>query len=499
MAKAQGNAFFAQQKFEEANRCYAQALAQLKEADKEQAATLRANRSLCFLQLSNGEFALSEAEQCKALRPDWPKAHFRTAAALKACGRLGEARLAACQALRLAPMDAAVKALLQDLRQQLFPALGALGEALDLLEDFTRSPAEVRKAVQVVKDMLLGGATQDVLKAFMDSEGSKTIFRRQNAMGDNWQEECRNGTMSILSEISQAGPTLEQELIRLNLEAEAKETSCGAACSDVHVTSKATDAKMGKSKMPPPPQADDSFASKPRRTRERRARQREPGRDLEWTLPTESKVMVLVLTFGQPSALLHAAAVAKDWAKAASRFWSDGSAEIQEAHYGLELTSAASRRLLRRLVPAPPAVLHHAPTMREWSFLVEIWRDGRRLWKATFTPAHALPGFLEDAEGGEGAPHHVEWPTCYERDVPVGPTHGSGVTGARPSWSCRSKCRSGTRRSPAAALAQCSWCLACRLTLRRIAWVCTVRWPSQEQMVDGWAAAPRRPCSPNFQ
>ncbi|CAJ1377576.1 unnamed protein product, partial [Effrenium voratum] len=188
-AQAQGNAFFAQQKFEEANRCYAQALAQLKEADKEQAATLRANRSLCFLQLSNGEFALSEAEQCKALRPDWPKAHFRTAAALKACGRLGEARLAACQALRLAPMDAAVKALLQDLRQQLFPALGALGEALDLLEDFTRSPAEVRKAVQVVKDMLLGGATQDVLKAFMDSEGSKTIFRRQNAMGDNWQEE----------------------------------------------------------------------------------------------------------------------------------------------------------------------------------------------------------------------------------------------------------------------------------------------------------------------
>ena len=38
-------------------------------------------------------------------------------------------------------------------------------------------------------------------------------------MGDNWQEECRNGTMSLLSEISQSFPALEAELLRLNQEA----------------------------------------------------------------------------------------------------------------------------------------------------------------------------------------------------------------------------------------------------------------------------------------
>ena len=53
----------------------------------------------------------------------------------------------------------------------------------------------------------------------MTSAGSKTIFRRQNAMGENWQEEARNGTMSLLSQITKAGPSLEEELVRLNQEA----------------------------------------------------------------------------------------------------------------------------------------------------------------------------------------------------------------------------------------------------------------------------------------
>ena len=38
-------------------------------------------------------------------------------------------------------------------------------------------------------------------------------------MGENWQEEARNGTMSLLSQITKAGPSLEEELVRLNQEA----------------------------------------------------------------------------------------------------------------------------------------------------------------------------------------------------------------------------------------------------------------------------------------
>ena len=38
-------------------------------------------------------------------------------------------------------------------------------------------------------------------------------------MGENWQEEARNGTMSLLSQITKAEPSLEEELVRLNQEA----------------------------------------------------------------------------------------------------------------------------------------------------------------------------------------------------------------------------------------------------------------------------------------
>ena len=103
----------------EALSSYAAALSHLKESDaeKEQAAALRANRpltpkltqthfwkilgnfcgsrfharfqhfssgSLCCLELGDNDLALAEAEQAKALRPTWPKAHFRMANALKA-------------------------------------------------------------------------------------------------------------------------------------------------------------------------------------------------------------------------------------------------------------------------------------------------------------------------------------------------------------------------------------------------------------------------------
>ncbi|CAE7623040.1 sti1 [Symbiodinium sp. CCMP2592] len=191
---AEGKDHFQRGRFREALQSYAAALRELngEQGSEEQAAALRANRSLCLLRLGDTELALSEAEKCKELQPDWPKAHFRVAAALRALGRLGEARLAACQGRRLAPRDASLRDLQTELRQKLFPGPTApLGEALDLLEDFRRSASDIRDAAQVVRDTLLGDrkAGVGVLEAFLRSEGPKTIFRRQNAMGDNWQED----------------------------------------------------------------------------------------------------------------------------------------------------------------------------------------------------------------------------------------------------------------------------------------------------------------------
>jgi hypothetical protein len=44
-------------------------------------ATVYSNRSLCKLLMGDGEGALSDAYQCRMMRPDWAKACYRQAAA----------------------------------------------------------------------------------------------------------------------------------------------------------------------------------------------------------------------------------------------------------------------------------------------------------------------------------------------------------------------------------------------------------------------------------
>uniref|UniRef100_A0A0D9YSG5 Uncharacterized protein n=1 Tax=Oryza glumipatula TaxID=40148 RepID=A0A0D9YSG5_9ORYZ len=45
-------------------------------------ASLFSNRSLCWLHLGEGKKALMDAEACRMMRPDWPKACYRKGAAL---------------------------------------------------------------------------------------------------------------------------------------------------------------------------------------------------------------------------------------------------------------------------------------------------------------------------------------------------------------------------------------------------------------------------------
>ena len=54
--------------------------------------TLLCNRSAALLHLNKYSRALSDAEECIRLNPDWDKGYFRRAAALEAMGKMQEVR-----------------------------------------------------------------------------------------------------------------------------------------------------------------------------------------------------------------------------------------------------------------------------------------------------------------------------------------------------------------------------------------------------------------------
>ncbi|CAL4898074.1 unnamed protein product [Urochloa decumbens] len=66
-------------------------------------ATLFANMSLCWLRMSEGEHALSDARKCKMMRPSWSKAWYREGAALSLLKNYKGAIDAFMQALKLDP------------------------------------------------------------------------------------------------------------------------------------------------------------------------------------------------------------------------------------------------------------------------------------------------------------------------------------------------------------------------------------------------------------
>uniref|UniRef100_A0A915CPM2 Tetratricopeptide repeat protein n=1 Tax=Ditylenchus dipsaci TaxID=166011 RepID=A0A915CPM2_9BILA len=64
---------------------------------------LFANRSAILLKLERVEEAVKEADKAILLKPEWSKAHFRKAEALKRCGQIDEALLCFAKALQLSP------------------------------------------------------------------------------------------------------------------------------------------------------------------------------------------------------------------------------------------------------------------------------------------------------------------------------------------------------------------------------------------------------------
>lgn len=463
-----GNAAVARGDHREALGLYAAALAKLErtgggygsEAERERVAVLRSNRALCCLSLDRPEpeLALAEAEKSEELRPDWPKASFRKASALEALGRLGEARLALCHAKRMAPKDGEICSALSRLRRRIFGDGGAaarVGTALDTLEDFSVSPASTKAAAEELKELLMTGAEAeldraDALRAFVEGKGADTLFRRQNAMGEHWKEECKNGTMGLLSLVASAAPQLEQELVALNQKAETQQR--GTACADGAPGCK----EPRKTGPPPPPRprgakreggrragarplsdAFDGLASSdeamataqpggqaeepttqvdaeprgpkgPKSQRLAKASARPAVARGEARACEGSQWQALVLAaLPGPEALLRfgaAAAVSRAWAQAARSCgrlplwgaWAEG-----RWPGASECLAASERGVLRALLSefgGAPREASGSPEARlsAWCFFVDVRREERTLWRGALSASgHALAPALE--------------------------------------------------------------------------------------------------------
>ncbi|CAN6329739.1 unnamed protein product [Urochloa humidicola] len=108
-AKPQGNEAFAKGDYLAATHLYGVAMRK-----DPLDATLYANRSLCWLRLGDGAKALSDAQQCKIMRPRWSKAWYREGAALRLLKNYNGAASVFMEALKLDPANEEIKTALRE-------------------------------------------------------------------------------------------------------------------------------------------------------------------------------------------------------------------------------------------------------------------------------------------------------------------------------------------------------------------------------------------------
>ncbi|KMZ60416.1 hypothetical protein ZOSMA_5G02840 [Zostera marina] len=97
-AKLRGQDAFKRNDFASAVNAYTQAI----DLDPNDAIFL-SNRSLCWLKMGQPEQALTDAQACQALRPNWAKACYREGAALRVLQRFDEAANAFYEGVKLDP------------------------------------------------------------------------------------------------------------------------------------------------------------------------------------------------------------------------------------------------------------------------------------------------------------------------------------------------------------------------------------------------------------
>ncbi|XP_039815806.1 putative ankyrin repeat protein RF_0381 isoform X2 [Panicum virgatum] len=97
MFKSQASKAFKLKNYDLASKLYGLAI------DHAPDATLYSNRSLCRLQMGDGEGALSDAYKCRTMRPDWAKGCYRQGAAHMLLGEHKQAHDALLDAQKLDP------------------------------------------------------------------------------------------------------------------------------------------------------------------------------------------------------------------------------------------------------------------------------------------------------------------------------------------------------------------------------------------------------------
>ncbi|KAK4418352.1 Tetratricopeptide repeat protein 31 [Sesamum alatum] len=90
-------------------------------------ATVLSNRSLCWAHLNEGRRALSDAEACVQLRPDWPKAHYREGVAWRLLGKYSMASEAFSHALTLDPENKEIQQAFKDAVEAEFGGMSVSG------------------------------------------------------------------------------------------------------------------------------------------------------------------------------------------------------------------------------------------------------------------------------------------------------------------------------------------------------------------------------------
>eukprot|EP01039_Chlorochromonas_danica_P010845 gene10845-12055_t len=122
-AKEEGDRHYRLGNYQRAVECYSQAIATLTQREGEGAAgdsvlyVCYSNRCACFLQLDRCEEALYDAQQCIALKSDWPKGYLRLASSYRGLQREDDAMAAYQQVLTLDPNNAEARRGLAHLRQ----------------------------------------------------------------------------------------------------------------------------------------------------------------------------------------------------------------------------------------------------------------------------------------------------------------------------------------------------------------------------------------------
>ncbi|KAL3849933.1 hypothetical protein ACJIZ3_011815 [Penstemon smallii] len=109
LSKTKGKEAFAEKEYFNAICWYSKAI--FVDPDDEK---LFSNRSLCWARLNKGHPALSDAEDCVRLKPNWSKGHYRRGAALKILKNFSMAATAFSVALKLNPDNEEIEKELMD-------------------------------------------------------------------------------------------------------------------------------------------------------------------------------------------------------------------------------------------------------------------------------------------------------------------------------------------------------------------------------------------------